>query len=75
MRGRCRTSRSCCCWTRSRRIWTPTGARPFYDRITDLPAQTLLTGTGPELFDAFGPRARSLAVTKTDGASAACEAA
>ena len=47
----------------------------LYDRITDLPAQTLLTGTGPELFDAFGPRARSLAVTKTDGASAACEAA
>ncbi len=47
----------------------------LYDRITDLPAQTLLTGTGPELFGAFGTRARSLAVTKTDGASAASEAA
>ena len=45
----------------------------LYDRITALPAQSLLTGTGPELFAAFGPRARSLSVTKTDGASAALE--
>ena len=43
----------------------------LYDRITALPAQSLLTGTGPELFDAFGPRARMIAVSRTDGASAA----
>ncbi|TJZ87351.1 DNA replication/repair protein RecF [Paracoccus hibiscisoli] len=43
----------------------------LYDRIGALPAQSLLTGTGPELFDAFGPRARRLTVTKTDGASTA----
>ena len=41
----------------------------LYDRITALPVQTLLTGTGPELFDAFGPRARHLAITKPDGIS------
>ena len=47
----------------------------LYDRICGLPAQSLLTGTGPELFDAFGPRARRLGVTKTDGLSAAREIA
>ena len=41
----------------------------LYDRITALPVQCLLTGTGAELFDAFGPRARLLAVAKPDGIS------
>ena len=45
----------------------------LYDRITTLPAQSLLTGTGAELFDAFGPRARRLRVGKTEGASTAGE--
>ncbi|TKW66356.1 MAG: DNA replication/repair protein RecF [Paracoccus denitrificans] len=41
----------------------------LYARILALPAQSLLTGTGPELFDAFGGRARMFAVSRTDGAS------
>jgi DNA replication and repair protein RecF len=45
----------------------------LYDRITALPAQSLLTGTGPELFEAFGSRARRLAVTRTDNGSVANE--
>lgn len=45
----------------------------LYDRVAGLPAQSVLTGTGPELFDAFGTRARHLSVTKTHGASAASE--
>ncbi|MBK4214397.1 DNA replication/repair protein RecF [Paracoccus caeni] len=45
----------------------------LYDRIAALPAQTLLTGTGPELFESFGSRARRLAVSKADGASSAEE--
>ena len=45
----------------------------LYDRITALGAQSLLTGTGAELFDAFGPRARRLSVTKTGGLSQAVE--
>lgn len=47
----------------------------LYDRITALPAQSLLTGTGGELFEAFGPRARRLSVTKADSRSAAEEVA
>ncbi|WP_347139132.1 DNA replication/repair protein RecF [Paracoccus sp. SSK6] len=43
----------------------------LYDRIAALPAQSLLTGTGPDLFAAFGLRARRLAVSKTDGLSQA----
>ncbi|RJL10276.1 DNA replication/repair protein RecF [Paracoccus siganidrum] len=39
----------------------------LYDRIAALPAQSLLTGTGPELFEAFGTRARRLRVAKPDG--------
>lgn len=42
----------------------------LYAEITALPAQSLLTGTGPELFDAFGPDARRMQVAKTGGASA-----
>lgn len=45
----------------------------LYDLICALPAQSLLTGTGPELFEALGPRARRLSVTKDDGASAVAE--
>lgn len=45
----------------------------LYDRITALPAQSLLTGTGAELFDAFGQRARRLSIIKCNGASAAEE--
>nr|WP_241865512.1 DNA replication/repair protein RecF [Paracoccus salsus] len=47
----------------------------LYDQICALPAQSLLTGTGSELFDAFGPRARRLAITRHDGASRVQEAA
>lgn len=43
----------------------------LYDAISLLSAQSLLTGTGPELFDAFGPRARRLSVERRDGSSAA----
>ena len=43
------------------------------DEIAALPAQSLLTGTGAELFEGFGPEARRLLVTKTGGASAAEE--
>ncbi|WBU60357.1 DNA replication/repair protein RecF [Paracoccus albus] len=46
----------------------------LYDRITALNAQTMLTGTGPELFSAFGPRARHISVSRSDGASRADEA-
>jgi DNA replication and repair protein RecF len=45
----------------------------LYDLIVGLPAQTLLTGTGPELFEDFGIRARHLSVTKAGGASSATE--
>lgn len=45
----------------------------LYDQISAMPAQTLLTGTGPELFEEFGPRARRLLVIKVDGASRAEE--
>lgn len=47
----------------------------LYDLICALPAQSLLTGTGPELFSDFGPRARSLRVAKVDGASRVEDAA
>ncbi|QBX33282.1 DNA replication/repair protein RecF [Paracoccus liaowanqingii] len=47
----------------------------LYDRIAVLPAQSLLTGTGPELFAALGPAARHLSVTKSAGRSRADEAA
>ena len=45
----------------------------LYDQIVALPAQTLLTGTGADLFDAFGTRARRLIVAKEDGRSGARE--
>ena len=47
----------------------------LYDAVAGLPAQSLLTGTGPELFAAFGPRARRLSVTKAAGLSQAAETA
>ncbi|RJL05762.1 DNA replication/repair protein RecF [Paracoccus aestuarii] len=40
------------------------------DRITDLPARSLLTGTDRDLFAAFGPRARHLAVRRDAQGSA-----
>ncbi|MDB6181015.1 DNA replication/repair protein RecF [Paracoccus fistulariae] len=43
----------------------------LYDRIAALPAQSFLTGTGPELFDSFGARARQFSVTKAEGISVA----
>nr|WP_111299033.1 DNA replication/repair protein RecF [Paracoccus saliphilus] len=45
----------------------------LYDRITALPAQSLLTGTGPELFADLGSRARHLSVTRSDAGSTAVE--
>lgn len=45
----------------------------LYDLIVSLPAQTLLTGTGRELFSEFGHRARHLSVAKADGASGVIE--
>ncbi|MFV0410150.1 MAG: DNA replication/repair protein RecF [Paracoccus sp. (in: a-proteobacteria)] len=41
----------------------------LYDQIAALPAQTLLTGTGAELFEAIAARAQMIAVTRADGAS------
>ncbi|MEM8578347.1 MAG: DNA replication and repair protein RecF, partial [Pseudomonadota bacterium] len=41
----------------------------LYDQIVDLGAQAWMTGTGPELFDALGPRAQYLEVTETNGIS------
>lgn len=41
----------------------------LYDQISGLTAQSLLTGTGRELFAEFGVRARRLSVTKRDTAS------
>ena len=41
----------------------------LYDLIRNLPAQSLLTGTGPELFADLGDAARRLAVEKHDGRS------
>ncbi|SNR33923.1 DNA replication and repair protein RecF [Paracoccus sediminis] len=46
----------------------------LYEAIGTLPAQSLLTGTGPELFADFGPGARRLSVTKAEGMSHAAEA-
>jgi len=41
----------------------------LYDAICDLGAQALMTGTGPELFAALGPRAQAFELTALDGAS------
>ena len=41
----------------------------LYDEIAALPVQALLTGTGRELFDAFGSRARYLSVSRDADAS------
>ncbi len=41
----------------------------LYDAICDLGAQAFLTGTGPELFDDFGPRAQHFTVSEADGLS------
>lgn len=41
----------------------------LYGRIRALPAQCLLTGTGPELFDTLGPDARRLPVSRRGGVS------
>ncbi|MFV0385370.1 DNA replication/repair protein RecF [Paracoccus sp. (in: a-proteobacteria)] len=45
----------------------------LYDEIAVLTAQTLLTGTGAELFRAFGRRACRLSIAKQEGASCAEE--
>lgn len=45
----------------------------LYDEITALPAQSFLTGTGRELFAAFGPRARYLSIQREGAASKATE--
>jgi DNA replication and repair protein RecF len=41
----------------------------LYDEITALGAQAWMTGTGPEMFTALGPRAQLLNVTEAEGAS------
>ncbi len=41
----------------------------LYDEICALKAQAWMTGTGPELFEAMGPRAQSFQVTDQDGTS------
>ena len=45
----------------------------LYDEITALPAQSFLTGTGRELFSAFGPRARYLEIRRDNDGSTATE--
>ncbi|MGR3502089.1 DNA replication/repair protein RecF [Pseudaestuariivita sp.] len=42
----------------------------LYDEICELGAQAWMTGTGPELFDAFDGRAQLVEVTEADGISA-----
>lgn len=46
----------------------------LYDAIAALPAQSVLTGTGPELFAPLAGRGRVLEVVRRDGASALVEA-
>ena len=41
----------------------------LHDEIVALPAQSVLTGTGAELFDSLADRAQMLAVAKRDGTS------
>jgi DNA replication and repair protein RecF len=41
----------------------------LYDEITALGAQAWMTGTGPDLFEALGPRAQRLTVTDDAGTS------
>lgn len=41
----------------------------LYDEITGFGAQAWMTGTGPELFDALGPRAQYIEVQDKDGVS------
>ena len=41
----------------------------LYDEICALGAQAWMTGTGPEMFAALGPRAQRLEVTETNGVS------
>ena len=41
----------------------------LYDEICALGAQAFMTGTGPELFEALGPRAMYLDVSESDGLS------
>lgn len=43
--------------------------KELYDQLVKLPAQTMLTGTGPELFEDFDHHARRLAVSKDGGVS------
>lgn len=45
----------------------------LYDEISALPAQAFLTGTGRELFDAFGQRARYLSVRREADVSTVSE--
>lgn len=45
----------------------------LYDQLAELPAQTILTGTGRELFDEFKNRARRMEVSKEGGISAVRE--
>ncbi|WBU64108.1 DNA replication/repair protein RecF [Paracoccus aerodenitrificans] len=45
----------------------------LYDQVSVLPAQTILTGTGAELFTAFDDRARRIEISKTAGVSSAVE--
>ncbi|MFD2173006.1 DNA replication/repair protein RecF [Rhodobacter lacus] len=47
----------------------------LYDEICALPAQVMMTGTGAELFEALGPRARYWEVTESRGTSALAETA
>lgn len=45
----------------------------LYDEITALPAQSFLTGTGRELFDTLGSRARYIEVEREGATSSAAE--
>ena len=43
--------------------------RALYDEIVALGAQAWMTGTGADLFDAFGDRAQRFVVTDSEGIS------
>jgi DNA replication and repair protein RecF len=45
----------------------------LFDEICGLGAQAWMTGVGPELFEALGPRAQSFALSERDGASQVSE--
>ena len=51
-----------CCWTKSPRTWTSSGAPALFDEIEALGLQAFLTGTDEALFDDLKGRAHGVRV-------------